>query len=166
MTDTLGRTARQWMGTVVVVGVLAFAGAACTAAAPPPSGSCYMDPFSSSLFNLLNADRAANGLPGLAANGQLTCLAQNWSQTMASTNTLGHQNLSAILSSPSYSPYFTTLGEILAEDPAQVSATDVNTAWMNSPEHRANILSPSFRWVGVGVANAYGSVWATADFGG
>ena len=42
----------------------------------------------------------------------------------------------------------------------------MHTAWMNSPDHRANILSPSFTSVGIGLAWANGQVWATEDFGG
>jgi uncharacterized protein YkwD len=43
--------------------------------------------------------------------------------------------------------------------------------WMHSPPHRANILDPSYRDVGVGVARGYpmgagaGSATYTVDFG-
>jgi uncharacterized protein YkwD len=47
-----------------------------------------------------------------------------------------------------------------------MSASDMNTAWMNSPDHRANILSGAYHWVGIGVGYANGQVWATEDLGG
>jgi len=124
-----------------------------------------MDAISSQELAALNADRAAAGLPGLAANGQLTCLAQSWSAHLAGTNSFYHQNLGALLGSPAYAGY-STLGENILDGPAGISASDMNTAWMNSPDHRANILSGAYRWVGIGVAYANGMVWATEDFGG
>ena len=156
--------AHRWMATLVATGALVLVGAGCRPAAPA-SGNCGMDGTSSAELSYLNADRAANGLPGLAPNGQLTCLAQSWSQHMAATNSFGHQNLGAILASPGYQN-FNTLGENILQGPASISAGDMNTAWMNSPDHRANILSGAYRWVGIGVAYANGQVWATEDFGG
>jgi uncharacterized protein YkwD len=161
----MGR-ARRGIASLAVLGSLALAATGCfPASGSAPTASCGMDAFSSAELSSLNADRAANGLPGLAANGQLTCLAQNWSQYMASTNTFAHQNLSAVLASPGYQGY-STLGENILEGPAGMSAADMNTTWMNSPDHRANILSPAYRWVGIGVATSGGTVWATEDFGG
>jgi uncharacterized protein YkwD len=159
--------ARRWIGTLAATGALVLVGAGChpAPAAPAPSGGCGMDGISSAELGALNADRAANGLPGLAPSGQLTCLAQSWSQHMAATNSFGHQNLGAILASPGYQN-FNTLGENILQGPASISASDMNTAWVNSPEHRANILSGAYRWVGIGVGYANGQVWATEDFGG
>jgi uncharacterized protein YkwD len=38
-------------------------------------------------------------------------------------------------------------------------------AWMNSPGHRANILNPDFKTLGVGVHFGPGGPWWTQDFG-
>jgi uncharacterized protein YkwD len=163
----MGR-ARRWIGALAVTGALALIGAGCRPPAPPPpppSPGCGMDGISSAELGALNADRGANGLGGLAPSGQLTCLAQNWSQHMAATNSFGHQNLGAILGSPGYRN-FNTLGENILEGPSGLSAGDMNNAWMNSPDHRANILSGAYRWVGIGVAYANGQMFATEDFGG
>jgi hypothetical protein len=55
-----------------------------------------------------------------------------------------------------------TLGENVAMDP---SVDDMHRALMNSPHHRANILDPRFRQVGIGlVFGASGSWFATQDF--
>ncbi len=44
---------------------------------------------------------------------------------------------------------------------------DMETAWMNSSGHRANILSPSFNAVGVAhVWGPDGRIWVVVDFGG
>jgi uncharacterized protein YkwD len=46
------------------------------------------------------------------------------------------------------------------------SATDVVNAWLNSPEHLANIMNPNFTQTGVGVeVDASGRLFFTQDFG-
>jgi uncharacterized protein YkwD len=154
---------RWWAGILAATVSLGVVGAAC--AAPPPPPQCGMDPTSAAILNDVNVSRAQNGLPGLAPNGQLTCLAQGWSAYMAATNTFAHRNLAAVLASPGYGGYH-TLGENILEGPASMSANDMHTAWMNSPDHRANILSGAYSSLGIGLAYANGQVWATEDFGG
>jgi uncharacterized protein YkwD len=124
-----------------------------------------MDAISQQVLVDLNGARTSNGLPPLAANGQLTCLAQGWSSYLASVNGFFHRDLGAVLRSPAYAGYH-TLGENILEGPWYMSAADLNTTWWNSPVHRANMLSPAFSSVGIGVAYANGQVWATEDFGG
>lgn len=124
-----------------------------------------MDATSSAIFNLVNESRAADSLPTLVPNGQLTCLAQSWSQYLASTGQFFERNLSATLASPGYGGYH-TLGENILRGPYTLSASDMHTAWMNSPPHRANILSPTFTSLGIGISYANGEVYATEDFGG
>ena len=158
--------AQRRIGVLAVAGVLALGATGCfPARGGPGGGSCGMDSVSSAELSYLNADRAAAGLPGLAGSGQLTCLARSWSAHLAATNSFYHQNLGAILGSPGYGGY-RTLGENILEGSAGISAATMNSAWMNSPDHRANILSGAYRWVGIGVAYANGQVWATEDFGG
>jgi len=59
-------------------------------------------------------------------------------------------------------------GENLAsrtEGPAEKWATHVVSGWMDSPNHRKNILSPSFKYIGVGiVACSNRLVYATQVF--
>ena len=45
-------------------------------------------------------------------------------------------------------------------------ARNLVDGWMKSPGHRANILHGSFRYIGVGVQESGGYVWATQNFGG
>jgi uncharacterized protein YkwD len=67
---------------------------------------------------------------------------------------------------------YATFGEnLFAGTWGQVSAQEVVTAWLQSPSHRANVLSPSFRDVGAAPVRAHGLldggdavVW-TATFG-
>ena len=110
-----------------------------------------------------NADRAAAGLGGLCLNGQLSGFAQNWANQMASMGSLVHQNLGGLIGSTGFS----TMGENILVGPANFSPGQMESAWMNSPPHRANILSGAYTQVGVGIAyGADGRVWVCVDFGG
>ncbi len=116
-------------------------------------------------FALLNQDRAANGLPALKANSQLTQLARNYAQDMIRRGFFSHYNPEG------QSPFdrmrqagisYNYAGENLAVN-SGIAAAEV--AFMNSSGHRANILSPSFTEVGVGVArNANGQVYVVQEF--
>ena len=110
-----------------------------------------------------NADRAAAGLPGLCANGQLAGFAQNWANQMAASQSLTHQNIGGLIGGTS----FATMGENILSGPGDYTAAEMEVAWMNSPAHRANILNGAFTQVGVGIAfSSDGRVWVCVDFGG
>ncbi|HUF85498.1 MAG TPA: CAP domain-containing protein [Acidimicrobiia bacterium] len=115
------------------------------------------------VYDLVNADRAANGLPALTWNAQLGGLAQSWSETMASTGRFEHSDLDATLASPEFDG-FRRLGENILVGSCNMTAAEMEQAWMNSPGHRANILG-SFNVIGVGVVCSGGRVWATQSFG-
>lgn len=47
---------------------------------------------------------------------------------------------------------------------AAASAEKIVTDWMNSPEHRANILNASYTNVGIGIAISGSTIYTTADY--
>jgi uncharacterized protein YkwD len=149
---------------IATVAVLALGVAAC---APAPSGSAGpSDPFIASIFQAMNQDRAAAGLPALGYSPQLEGLAHNWAATMAGQGRLYHQNLSAVLGSPDYAGYH-TLGENILVGPGAMSASSMESSWMASAPHRANILSGGYSLIGIGVYHGPdGRAWAVQDFGG
>ena len=161
--------ARRWTAMLVATGALALVGAACSPASGPaaPVGAqrCGPDATTNAIFASTNHSRAAHGLGPLVWNGPTGCLATSWSQYLASTNTFDHGDLNAVMTSPGYAG-FRTLGENILTGPASMSAADMATAWMNSPDHRATILSPAYSSMGIGLVYANGSVWATETFGG
>ncbi len=116
-------------------------------------------------LTLLNRDRAANGLPALKANSQLTLLARNYAQDMINRGFFSHYNPEG------QSPFdrmkqagisYKYAGENLAVNTSVASA---EVAFMESSGHRANILSPNFTEVGIGVArNAKGQVYVVQEF--
>jgi uncharacterized protein YkwD len=133
---------------------------ACNAPSSPPSG------LATAIFNRVNVDRGAAGLAPVTWNPQLYCLATDWSSQMASTGDLHHRDLNGVIRSPEYSSY-NTLGENVLRGPGSMSGEAMEDAWMGSPAHRANILSPSFTSIGIGAAGTPdGTIYATQNFGG
>jgi uncharacterized protein YkwD len=155
------RAATIAMGAIVCLGLTA-----CLPAAGPATSGGPSDAYTSSLFQAINQDRAANGLPALGWNSTLAGSASGWAQQMASAETLYHQNLTALISSPAYAG-FSTLGENILEAPSTYSASQMEAAWMASSPHRANILSGGFTVVGIAYSRGSdGRLWATQEFGG
>ncbi|MBP2649265.1 MAG: SCP-like extracellular [Firmicutes bacterium] len=114
---------------------------------------------------LLNADRAANGLPSLRVNAQLTALAESYAKDMINRNYFAHTNPEG------KSPFdrmrqanisYLYAGENLAIDR---SVSGAETAFMGSSGHRANILNSHYTEVGIGVVHSStGSVYVVQEF--
>src|ERR671937_50654 len=131
--------------------------------APPPAPRPPAPPASSVggaagvEFSLLNQDRAANGAAPLAWSSSLARVAQYRAQDMLNRNYFSHYDPStgqlafAQLLRLWGIPY-ATAGENIAWS-TNPSMTAFNTMFMNSPEHRANILSGAYHRVGIGVAS-------------
>ena len=147
---------------------VAKAAAPAAPAAQAAAASCTAaptDPTIRRLFDRVNSDRTANGFGPLSWNPKLTCLAQDHSNTMASTLNFAHRDLSVTINQPDYAGY-TALAENILVGPQSMTADAMEDAWMNSPGHRANILSANFDSIGIALANSTdGRVWATQNFG-
>jgi uncharacterized protein YkwD len=154
---------------------LLFAGflGACTPQSSPPANgvsAAEAKPTGGTtalvVFARLNADRTASGLRPLRWNSQLAELARDHTDQMATTGVFEHRDLHVIVGRGYFAAYG-WLGENILVGPGSTTGAAMEQAWMASPDHRANILSPNFDSVGVAVAwSADGRVWATQDFGG
>lgn len=172
MSGLSGSKVRRRIALVVAAAGLVTLLAACQPQAPAAQkvaatcGPATPDnPTTQAIFDRVNSDRAANGLGPLAWNPQLGCLAQDHSNTMATTGSFEHRDLSATIRQPDYASY-ASLGENILVGPNTMSGTEMEDAWMNSPGHRANILSPNFDSIGIAVGSSPdGRVWATQNFG-
>ena len=108
-------------------------------------------------FSLVNQDRAGNGRAGLAWSASLARVAQYRAQDMLDRNYFSHydpatgQLAFAQLLRLWGIPY-STAGENIAWS-TNPSMANINVMFMNSPEHRANILNPAYHRGGVGVAS-------------
>jgi uncharacterized protein YkwD len=127
---------------------------------------------------LVNEQRVQEGLGALTANPVLQAAALQHSQDMVENNFFSHDSSSGedfadrILRF-NYAPPNAAwvAGENIAWGTLSLSTPDAIVAsWMNSPEHRANILGTDYKELGVGVVAATPSgdptgATYTADFG-
>ncbi|MEH3053010.1 MAG: CAP domain-containing protein [Patulibacter minatonensis] len=114
----------------------------------------------------VNAVRAQHGLPPLAIGRRLSRAAYRHSQRMAAARTLTHRTwgeagLSARLR---WATGPAKVGETIYWGSGAVRSARIVRAWMDSPGHRAMILSTGFRTVGVGVRAGRGGQYVTLDF--
>jgi uncharacterized protein YkwD len=106
-------------------------------------------------FDLLNADRRANGLHELVNDLDLNAKAQQWADHMAATGTLAHSQLVV--------PEGSTR---VAENVGYAGSVDeIQRRLMASSGHRANILDNRLTKVGIGVTvDGTGRVWLVQLF--
>jgi len=109
----------------------------------------------SSLFALTNASRASAGMAPYAYSAELSAVAQSRAQSMAAHQQLTHAGLASAVGNWSY------LGENVGYGP---SASALEVAFMNSPDHRANILDHDFTQVGVGAVTVGATLWVSVIF--
>jgi uncharacterized protein YkwD len=141
------------------------------AAAPSPSASATPAADSARLdrvVELTNDERRGQGLAPLTIDPRLMAAAQLHSADMARRHYFAHVDPDG--KSPgdrveAQGYRWSVVAENIAAGPR--TPEDVIAAWMNSPEHRANILDSRLTQIGVGYATAddeYGTYW-TQDFG-
>jgi hypothetical protein len=127
---------------VAILGVLTV-GMVCASATAGIAG-----PGEGSFAANTDALRAQSGLPAYRVCGDLTELARSWATQMASSNSLAHNT-----SLPSQIANWRAEGENVGEGASEPS---IQQALVNSPPHRANLLSSSFTEVGYGTAVSAG----------
>ncbi len=116
------------------------------------------------LLSLINQERAKEGVAPLEANEQLARAARKHSQRMAEADELQHQL-------DGEEPLALRLGDenVRSDRDAENIALDndvpnAHVMLMQSPMHRANILSPKFNAVGIAVVRNGNLVYVTEDF--
>jgi uncharacterized protein YkwD len=147
---------------VLLVGAPATANAAeqaCPAANATPANATKREIVRATLC-ALNRERAHNGLKALKLNRKLSQAARRHARDMARRNYFSHDTLGggSFVDRIRQAGYLKganswTVGENLAWGSQGHSRPRmIMRMWMNSPGHRANILSASFREIGIGVA--------------
>lgn len=106
------------------------------------------------ILDLMDRDRASNGLPPLQRDSRLAKVAEAYSREMAEGGEIAHLsprtgNAVDRIRAAQISPMPTTVAENVGRD---YSAEAIERALMASPGHRDNILSRAVTHVGVGVA--------------
>jgi uncharacterized protein YkwD len=154
----------RWFSVTQAVAILLSFHTSVAAAAPQDEAG-----FTTRVVELTNTERQKAGLAPLAANAQLANAAQTYSAVLASTGCFEHTcgpvpNFADRDAQAGYTGW-TAIGENIAA--GYPSPESVVAGWMASPGHRANILSPNFTEMGVGVvtgAGQLGTYW-TEEFG-
>src|SRR5208337_1995376 len=132
-------------------------------------GPAHLAPVEQAIVDLTNQERQSAGPPTLAVNAQLVQAAQIHATNMARLDRLSHILPGTSLPTPedrlSYVGYsYSSWGENIAYN--YRDASDVVDGWMHSPGHRANMLSPNYTEIGVGVAlNSQGQPYYCLVFG-
>ena len=125
--------------------------------------------FDQQLTSLINGARSREGLAAVTGATGLTSLSVDWSTNMATGGTdfvLKH-NPDAWTQLPSYGAASRTswAENVASWTSGAYTAQDIFTSYMNSPGHRANIMNPAFRFVGVGtVSGTNGTDYNTMTF--
>ncbi len=115
--------------------------------------------YEAQVVELVNKERAAQGLSPLKFNAELSNVARVKAADLRDKNYFAHN-------SPTYgSPFdmmksfgirYTAAGENIAK--GYMNPTSVMNGWMNSPGHKANIMNGNFTEIGVGyVSGSNGS---------
>lgn len=109
------------------------------------------------LMSRINSERTQRFIPALIKNSKLVTAASGKANDMMSRSYFAHQDPDGNyvwprIEAAGYKPY-TTLGENLAM--GYTSASDMISAWMNSPGHRDNIVNAKFE--DQGLASIFGT---------
>jgi len=118
---------------------------------------------------ITNAERAERGLIPLTEHPLLDWAAQIYASVLADGGCFAHDcgevpDLAGRVDAVEY--HWQRLGENIAA--GQPTSDEVVRDWMSSPGHRANLLDPTFREIGVAVvpgSSPYGVYWVQL-FGG
>jgi len=111
--------------------------------------------------SLINHERSSRGLHTLVVRSDLVAVARRKSDQMAAKGTIWHDS-STWDSVSGWQAY----GENVGMGPNDVSdpVGNLHTAFMNSPEHRQNILYKTFNQVGIGVTIKDNTMYVTEIF--
>jgi uncharacterized protein YkwD len=109
---------------------------------------------------LINVDRAQAGRPALREDPSLDRVAQFRAQDMLARHYFSHVDpttgtLAVLEAFASFDVPYRSAGENIAWS-TSLSAELFNSWFMDSPDHRDNLLSLAFHQVGVGLAQAQG----------
>jgi len=115
------------------------------------SSNATLHPFVRRVLDLTNLYRQQFGFQSLTLNQKLTQAAQAHSENMANSDFVGHvapngSNMGDRIRATGYQ--YWTIAENIAAGHSTPDATV--ESWMSSPGHRANILNPDLKEIGIG----------------
>lgn len=130
---------------------------------PQPAPATAEEDFRLAVVELVNRERAAEGLPALTWDEDLAAAAAVRSREIQSSFSHTRPNGSSCFSALQEAGVaYRQAGENIAL--GQRTPEQVVRDWMNSPGHRANIMNSAYSRIGVGLAAASSGGYAWAQF--
>ncbi len=126
--------------------------------APSNDTNTGVSSYASQVLQLVNQERAKEGLSALTTNSTLQAAAEKRAQETVQSFSHTRPNgtsFSTVLKE--YGISYRAAGENIAY--GQKTPQEVVKAWMNSSGHRANIMSPKFGKIGIGVYQKNGVIY-------
>jgi uncharacterized protein YkwD len=149
-----------------VLMLLALLGSAASGSGSSGAETVRLPVLEAELLARINEARAARGLHPLVLAPGLQAAARAHSRAMLASGVFQHESPDGTRFSDRIRRFYPSrgfkswsVGENLLYHTAQVSPADAIDAWQGSPPHRRNMLSPSWREVGIG------AVWAASARG-
>ncbi len=127
-----------------------------------PAGSASAAPADDErgFLTLVNRDRTSAGLPALVSDTRLADTSRDWSGQMRRENRMYHDPDLA-RDAAAVEPAWRSVGENVG---VGYGVQSLHDAFMNSPGHRANIMSTRFNRIGIGVVHDGSRIWVTVRF--
>ncbi len=141
-----------------LVALLATAAVLLGAGTPSADARTRAGKYAQQAFVATNAHRADHGLKALRPNDCLKRAAVRQATLMAQREQMFHQDLGAVMRDCKLD----TAGENVA-DGYGGGRSVVNHGWMHSAGHRANILNPAFRLMGIAARKGHDGHWYVAQ---
>ena len=138
---------------------------------PVVSDSNYIAEIEQAIFQRVNQERTAAGLPALGYNTTMEHYARIKSKDMGDNGYFSHEDLQGNLITEqmkadgvTYRAWGENIAYIQGGSGNSTLATQFMDNWMNSSGHRANILSTNFSSIGIGVYKIGNTYYATQEF--
>ena len=134
--------------------------------APAHAASWTSSSYASRLVELINQARQQQGLRALSVASGTSQVAASWTAHLDAAQSLSHNPDLRHQLETHGSPDWTTYGENVGMESATWGADSLFHAYMNSAPHRANILDPDFKYIGIFTKRGKLFRWNTLDFVG
>ena len=116
------------------------------------------------ILDWTNQERAKVNAPALSWDNRVAIAARLHSDEMAKQKELAHQ----LEDEPKFTERLSLQGARFSAAAENVGFGDdaetLQSGWMHSPPHRANLLNPAYTAMGVGIVRSGNRLWATEDF--
>jgi uncharacterized protein YkwD len=146
------RTRRGRWATLVAVLALALTATVLTGPAPASAATSSRE---ARMVAQVNASRVAHGLAALRPMPGMMSYARRHAHAMANRGVLYHTSNFAVICC------WSRVAENIGYGS---SVSGLHRSFLNSPLHRANLLDPAMRQVGIGIVESGGQLWITEVF--